>query len=706
MALSENNKTISFIRLYYRLLEIQLLNLNRVFILLQINRLICFLPVNYNLMGIHADKSQENKRQSISYSKYQMQRVDEAAFKFVDNRSKAINNRKLQELSIDSPKSLQLRAYQNKANEHSAKKQPTQEKENNTSLSDNLKTGFEYLSGQSMNDAKFHHNCNRPAQLQVQAYAQGTDTHLGRNDKVKVNDDAHLEREVDIMGKSALQMNSTFFSENAKEKRNTITGGIEPMQPKWLDSKSGNLKWDIPIAGVRWYYIKKDKRMFYLIENGEDRYKSHSGVRHAKSHAEWVQLFGSDPLKYLDALVVSEEEVSSDTNSDSIKDTVEDEKESKKVKLKMALEDKIGALNDIINKTKGNNGYGPAVRDKLKNGDVLGWLLDVLEVAGWDKTDTHNVYECSTLIINEINNFMDKTVTHTNSEDHIKLPDAIEDEFIAFEDAAQELLKKAPAFILAKEEIAQFTLKLKKQSGIFLASETTSGAMDRSIKYLDTLMSMRSKLEKLKDFDFEQILKEAPKKILKKYMLTASFDNNIEPKLAQGIVNKIKDHYGESEGSGQLEENIKDAKKAIVRVIEKLLDKQRSFPIGITGGRKGDTDSGVTKRENNNNGNGEEIKDVKMILIHVGEIMEKLNKNAKNLNILVPALAEYGTLFHELSHSINHHNKSIKDVDIGEMDGGHASPSKVYNMDNTKGWFYDPDFIAAMILAGLDKLAD
>ncbi len=108
-----------------------------------------------------------------------------------------------------------------------AQKQPIQQKENNTGLPDNLKSGIENLSGYSMDDVKVHYNSNNPTQLQAHAYAQGTEIHLASGQekhlpheawhvvqqkqgrvrpatqlkgKVNVNDDAGLDKEADVMG--------------------------------------------------------------------------------------------------------------------------------------------------------------------------------------------------------------------------------------------------------------------------------------------------------------------------------------------------------------------------------------------------------------------------------------------------------------------------------------------------------------------------
>ena len=108
------------------------------------------------------------------------------------------------------------------------------QKKNNTGLPDNLKTGIENLTGYSLDDVKVHRNSDKPAQLQAHAYVQGTDIHLGAgqekhlpheawhvvqqkqgrvksnkqiNGQVNVNDDVELEREADVMGKKASNLN-------------------------------------------------------------------------------------------------------------------------------------------------------------------------------------------------------------------------------------------------------------------------------------------------------------------------------------------------------------------------------------------------------------------------------------------------------------------------------------------------------------------
>ncbi|MFN6339245.1 MAG: DUF4157 domain-containing protein [Cyanobacteriota bacterium] len=205
-------------------------------------------------MITRADKTQENKSQSVAKAVSQKQSSGESIFRFVDNRPEAIAQRKLEEMANNSPQVRQLKAFQDMAdNSYQAKQmaqlqamadnncpqqKPTQKKENNTGLPDNLKTGIENLSGMFLDDVKVHRHSDKPAQLQAHAYAQGTDIYLGPGQekhlpheawhvvqqkqgrvkptmqikgKVNVNDDVGLEKEADEMGVKASQLQSTKY---------------------------------------------------------------------------------------------------------------------------------------------------------------------------------------------------------------------------------------------------------------------------------------------------------------------------------------------------------------------------------------------------------------------------------------------------------------------------------------------------------------
>lgn len=136
------------------------------------------------------------------------------------------------------------------------------QKKNNTGLPDNLKSGIENLSGYSMDDVKVHYNSSQPAQLNANAYAQGTNIHIapgqekhlpheawhvvqqkqGRvkptkqlKSKVNINDDFGLEKEADVMGAMAMQ-----FKVAGSEKKLSLSNISSPViQGNWLRNIAG-----------------------------------------------------------------------------------------------------------------------------------------------------------------------------------------------------------------------------------------------------------------------------------------------------------------------------------------------------------------------------------------------------------------------------------------------------------------------------------
>ena len=104
---------------------------------------------------------------------------------------------------------------------------------NAVGLPDRLKAGVESLSGISLDDVSVHYNSARPAQVQAEAYTQGSDIHVAPGQEphlpheawhvvqqktgrvrptmqtksgIAVNDDAGLEREADVMARKATQL--------------------------------------------------------------------------------------------------------------------------------------------------------------------------------------------------------------------------------------------------------------------------------------------------------------------------------------------------------------------------------------------------------------------------------------------------------------------------------------------------------------------
>ncbi|HEY1063338.1 MAG TPA: hypothetical protein VGE44_16695 [Daejeonella sp.] len=87
-------------------------------------------------MNTHADKTRENKSQSVSNGLTQKEGGSESSFQFADNRPEAIEQRKMQELANASSQVSQLRAFQEMANNSpqlkQANQQPIQRVKNNT----------------------------------------------------------------------------------------------------------------------------------------------------------------------------------------------------------------------------------------------------------------------------------------------------------------------------------------------------------------------------------------------------------------------------------------------------------------------------------------------------------------------------------------------------------------------------------------------
>ncbi|MEM8999765.1 MAG: DUF4157 domain-containing protein [Bacteroidota bacterium] len=282
-------------------------------------------------MSTHADKTQENKNQSVANGITKKQGSSKSTFQFFDNRPEAVAQRKLQDMANNSPQAKQAAQLQAMANDHSSKQQPIQKKENNTGLPDTLKTGMENLSGMSLDDVKVHRNSDKPAQLQAHAYAQGTDIHLAPGQEkhlpheawhvvqqkqgrvkptmqmkggVNVNDDKGLEKEADVMGAKAL----TQMKPNANENlRNTLAvGGL--IQLKWIGDGGPVLIWDRQLDGLRWFYNLETDKMYYEIEDipGKLAYlRQTEGIKHERTHAEWIKAgFGPGQWSQSDAEIV------------------------------------------------------------------------------------------------------------------------------------------------------------------------------------------------------------------------------------------------------------------------------------------------------------------------------------------------------------------------------------------------------------------
>ncbi|PHN02210.1 hypothetical protein [Flavilitoribacter nigricans] len=90
-------------------------------------------------MNTHADKKQKNKSHSAANAVSGKQGNSESTFQFADNRPEAVVQRKLQEVSNNSPRVKEAAQLQNMITNHFRKQQDIQKKGNRTGLTNNSK---------------------------------------------------------------------------------------------------------------------------------------------------------------------------------------------------------------------------------------------------------------------------------------------------------------------------------------------------------------------------------------------------------------------------------------------------------------------------------------------------------------------------------------------------------------------------------------
>ena len=194
-------------------------------------------------MHTHAEKSSENKSKA---QRSDTRLPDEEGVELMDLRAEAVAQRKLQHIADNSPQVLQQKALaasihttlQRKYGEEEETEiaEPIAVPENKTGLPLQLKAGLEALSGMTMDDVRVHYGSQKPAQLKALAFAQGTDIHVAPGQEkhlpheawhvvqqkqgrvqptlqlktgVAINDNQGLEKEADVMGARALQLQAT-----------------------------------------------------------------------------------------------------------------------------------------------------------------------------------------------------------------------------------------------------------------------------------------------------------------------------------------------------------------------------------------------------------------------------------------------------------------------------------------------------------------
>jgi len=185
-------------------------------------------------MNTHAEKTQENKSQSVVNEEYRQQSRDELTFQFVDNRPEALAQLKLKELISSSPRAREAAQFQAMADNYSAQKEHPIQKVEKTQENKSQSVLNENYRQQNKDELTFQFVDNRPkalvqlklkelisssprareaAQFQTMADNYSVQQKQNRvkptmqmNTKMNLNDDASLEKEADVMGEKAFRV--------------------------------------------------------------------------------------------------------------------------------------------------------------------------------------------------------------------------------------------------------------------------------------------------------------------------------------------------------------------------------------------------------------------------------------------------------------------------------------------------------------------
>ncbi|MCG8701762.1 MAG: DUF4157 domain-containing protein, partial [Bacteroidales bacterium] len=191
-------------------------------------------------MKSQIDKSQEQSNNIVP--KVQQETSTGGNTLLTDNRSSIVYQRKLR---ANMTASSNMESF-------------AQGMENRTGIPNKLKTGFENISGYSMDDVKVHYNSPKPAQLQALAYTQGSNVYIGpRQEKhlahelghvlqqkintvpvtnklngVNLNTDLRLEHQADIFAKQATAASNLNGALTGSNFYNKTTSALEVVQRK------------------------------------------------------------------------------------------------------------------------------------------------------------------------------------------------------------------------------------------------------------------------------------------------------------------------------------------------------------------------------------------------------------------------------------------------------------------------------------------
>lgn len=155
-----------------------------------------------------------------------------------------INSENSDKMETNSVSPKQAKAKPSISSSFSTNSNQGAQAKNETGMPEDLKSGLETLSGEDLSGVRVHRNSSKPEAIQAYAFAQGQDIHLAPGQEkhlphegwhvvqqmqgrvqptiqkkdTRINDDAALEKEADIMGAKAVQMKAV---QNPKTTNNT-----------------------------------------------------------------------------------------------------------------------------------------------------------------------------------------------------------------------------------------------------------------------------------------------------------------------------------------------------------------------------------------------------------------------------------------------------------------------------------------------------
>ncbi len=212
----------------------------------------------------------------------QSQKQDRAASQKNDHTYLGKINPDLEQTHTPVQRKLRDALVDSENSQRTTQLQSALQKNNETGIPDQLKSGIESLSGYSMDDVRVHYNSNKPAQLNAHAYAQGTAIHLAsgqekhlpheawhvvqqkqgrvpttkqlRDKQVNINDDAALEKEADVMGEKAVRgAQGSFQDLKSATPAHAVTQrklGLELELPVLIDIDGRPIPEKVPIAKI------------------------------------------------------------------------------------------------------------------------------------------------------------------------------------------------------------------------------------------------------------------------------------------------------------------------------------------------------------------------------------------------------------------------------------------------------------------------